>query len=443
MNNFSRLLWAAGILTAVAILATFLGAAESHSGIDRFLVTVPNPAGLPGEAGASGPFRIAITTAGDPAPQMLTSLMWTASSPSIGFDGQRFLFSGRKLATDKDGIWEMEISGSGLQLITQGNGAPASPAYLPNGRIIYSDVPASVKDSSLFPRAIYSCAPDGSDRKRLTFGNHRDERPSLLADGRVLFKRVFNESSFGYESLQMTIHPDGAGFARFNGVAVLASPAEPVSLARQDHSGSRQTESRLTGSRQTGSTLQQDVVKVISRHRPPVLTSVLKASVSTGTLLCLNVYTSRLAAIRDLLPGTISAVRISVLAPSTQGRRVDTPVAHGPVGDDAIGRLAVTRDSKGIPIGTAPVFADGSFQVVVPADVPLQLTLLENDGTVAATLASGIWVRPNETRGCIGCHENPNLAPTNRRPMAVTQPVTRLTWESGSAEPVPARGGAE
>lgn len=430
MTNFSRLLWAAGILTAVGFFSTFLGAPESHSGIDRFLVTVPNPAGLQGEADASGSLRIGITTAGDPAPQILTSLMWTASSPSIGFDGQRFLFSGRKLATDKDGIWEMEISGSGLHLITQGNGAPASPAYLPNGRIIYSDVPAAVKDSSLFPRAIYSCAPDGSDRKRLTFGNHRDERPTLLADGRVLFERVFNDQSFAYDSLQMTIHPDGAGFTRFNGVAVLA---EPVSLAGHDQSESRQT----------GSALEQDVVKVLSRPRPPILTSVLKASVSTGTLLCLNVYTSRLAAIRDLLPGTITAVRISVLAPSTQGRRVDTPVAHGPVGDDAIGRVAVTHERNQISIGTAPVFADGSFQVVVPADVPLQLTLVKNDGTVAATLASGIWVRPNETRGCIGCHENPNLAPTNRRPIAVTQPVTRLTWESGSAGPVPARGGGD
>lgn len=367
----------------------------SYSGSDRFLVTEPNLAVPQGEPGA---LRIGIITTDDPTPQILTSSMWTASSPSLAFDGQRFLFTGRKLQTDRDGIWEMEISGAGLRLITEGNGAPASPVYLPDGRIIYSDVPSAVDKTSRFTRSIYSCAPDGSDRRRLTFGNHRDERPSVLADGRVLFKRVFNQQSLAVDSLQMTIHPDGAGFSRF-----------------------------------TGSVVDQDVVKILTRARPPILTSVLKASMSTGTLLCLNVYTSRLATIKDLQPGMISEVRISVLGPSTKGQ-ADSPAGH-------VAHAAIAHDPNATPIGSAPVFEDGSFQVGVPADVPLQLTLLRKDGTVAATLASGIWVRPNETRGCIGCHENPNLAPVNRLPIAVTQPVTQLTWESGSAGSAPASGG--
>jgi hypothetical protein len=30
-----------------------------------------------------------------------------------------------------------------------------------------------------------------------------------------------------------------------------------------------------------------------------------------------------------------------------------------------------------------------------------------------------MWLRPNERRGCVGCHEDPELVPANRVPLAV------------------------
>jgi hypothetical protein len=58
--------------------------------------------------------------------------------------------------------------------------------------------------------------------------------------------------------------------------------------------------------------------------------------------------------------------------------------------------------------------------IEVPADTPLRIDLIDEREQVLAALTSGLWVRPNENRGCIGCHENPEIAPGNRLPLAVS-----------------------
>jgi len=63
-------------------------------------------------------------------------------------------------------------------------------------------------------------------------------------------------------------------------------------------------------------------------------------------------------------------------------------------------------------VGEAPVEADGSFNVEVPADVPLLLQTLDERGLALAT-CGWFWVKPREKRGCIGCHEDPERVPEN------------------------------
>ena len=38
-----------------------------------------------------------------------------------------------------------------------------------------------------------------------------------------------------------------------------------------------------------------------------------------------------------------------------------------------------------------------------------------------------IWVKPKETRGCIGCHEDPERIPENQYVLALQRPSNRLT----------------
>jgi hypothetical protein len=74
-------------------------------------------------------------------------------------------------------------------------------------------------------------------------------------------------------------------------------------------------------------------------------------------------------------------------------------------------------------LGEAPVEPDGSFFVEVPADTPFSIQLLDEKGKVLESMPRWIWVRRGTSRGCIGCHENKELAPENRVSDAVRKAV--------------------
>jgi len=216
---------------------------------------------------------------------------------------------------------------------------------------------------------------------RLTFGDQQDIVPRLLPDGRVRFQRRVLDTPGFSAPLELVIHPDGTGLAPWVGSAA-DDPAPPDLPPVKAPGGDR----ILTAT------------KAAPRPVPPVLTSVIRTDWKTGTLLCLNVYKSRIPAVANLPPGSIQRVRIT------------------------------TRNAAGEELaGEAPVMSDGSFLVEVPADTPLQIHLLGGDGNPLASFKSGIWVRANENHGCVGCHEDRELAPENRQPLAVQrQPASLL-----------------
>jgi hypothetical protein len=99
----------------------------------------------------------------------------------------------------------------------------------------------------------------------------------------------------------------------------------------------------------------------------------------------------------------------------------------------AIGASGPGSTQAGIPptlprrfLGEVPVEEDGSFNVEVPADIPIELQLLDKHG-MALRSCGWIWVKNNEPRGCIGCHEDQELTPENRMVDAVKKPSISLT----------------
>jgi len=72
--------------------------------------------------------------------------------------------------------------------------------------------------------------------------------------------------------------------------------------------------------------------------------------------------------------------------------------------------------------GVVQVEEDGSFYLKVMADIPFRIRTLDEDGKVVNGPCSWLWLRPNERRGCIGCHEDPELAPENRVSQAIKNP---------------------
>jgi hypothetical protein len=77
-------------------------------------------------------------------------------------------------------------------------------------------------------------------------------------------------------------------------------------------------------------------------------------------------------------------------------------------------------------LGEIDLVDDGSFNIQVPANVPLQLQLIGSDGKALRT-CSWIWVKNRENRGCIGCHEDGELAPENVLAKSLTRASIPLT----------------
>ena len=144
-----------------------------------------------------------------------------------------------------------------------------------------------------------------------------------------------------------------------------------------------------------------DAQAVVPRPEPQGLISAVIDSLSWGHLHCLSVYESNLPEVKAIPKGAVKRVRFVGGSPAP---------ASGPE----------RSSSQSLPeagtrlMGEAPVEPDGSFFVEVPADTPFLIQLLDGKGKVLETMPRWIWVRRGTSRGCIGCHENKELAPQNR-----------------------------
>ncbi len=156
-----------------------------------------------------------------------------------------------------------------------------------------------------------------------------------------------------------------------------------------------------------------DAQPLVSRPEPTGLISAVEDSLKWGHLHCLSVYDSDRPEMRQIKPGEIKKARFVEGIPASSA----TPRAAGRM-PQATTRL----------IGEAPVEADGSFFVQLPADTPFIIQLLNAGGSVVETMPRWIWVRRGTSRGCIGCHENKELAPENRVSDAVRRAEPHILW---------------
>ncbi len=75
-------------------------------------------------------------------------------------------------------------------------------------------------------------------------------------------------------------------------------------------------------------------------------------------------------------------------------------------------------------LGYAPIEPDGSFKLVVPADTPIGLAVVDSEGRAFQTHTNWIQVRPGERRTCDGCH-------SPRRGAAINSGTTVNNMPSG------------
>ena len=130
----------------------------------------------------------------------------------------------------------------------------------------------------------------------------------------------------------------------------------------------------------------------------------------TARLYCLNVYTNDFQDKTWLPPGTVKTLRL------LEGVSRQASDSAGTTSRAVLPPLASRRI-----LGEVPVAPDGSFNVEVPANMPVELQLVDENGLTLRS-CGWVWTHNHFNQGCIGCHEDPELTPENLMVDALKSP---------------------
>lgn len=382
---------------------------------------------------------------------VLSKDFYAVRSPEVSCDAAKLLFAGRKARDDGWQIWEMDLKNKNSRQITAFNENCIDPAYLPGDRFVFSKQVNNEDNQAEY--ALFTGSLDGTGISRITFDPHANFAPTVLKDGRVvtISRQLFPETG---QSMYMVMRPDGTKAMQFY---TGKEGTEPVSRAWET-AGAEVLfiESSPDGS--TGS--------LMSVHQNRPLNSVVNVSagiegsfryvfpMQTGEYLISYrfSYTDKYSLYKfdpeKRSPGkliysnpyfhAVEAVEVAKIEkprdlPSEVNEEKETGllfcqdinISGNPSEDKSPGikkaKKIQVSGMKGL-FGEVDVEEDGSFYLKVMADTAFQIRTLDENGEPVHGPSAWIWIRPNERRGCVGCHEDPELVPANRVPMAVKKP---------------------
>jgi len=295
----------------------------------------------------------------DAAPRVLSEGLVAAGGASVRWDAARVAFAAKENASDRFAVFTCAPDGSDRVRACETAADCGAAAFLADGRIVFS---------AATPEGGWALFTSGAPPQRITFSGGADVDPTALADGRVAFA---SRASGGTGFQVLAVHVDGTG------VGALCDAQRPRALLAAADDATSNAAWKTIG-----------VVPLAATRKPQGHLSVVDAAKPWGDVFCIDAR---------------------------------------PTGEAVARRVRFTQlDAGGRALGDVALEKDGSFFVRVPTDAPLGLALLDADGRVVATQHAPIWTRPGETRGCIGCHEDGDTAPPNVRPLAVTAPPVPL-----------------
>lgn len=332
--------------------------------------------------------------------------------PAVSSDATRLVFAARERAGEPRRIWSCDADGGDRRLAVDAQEDCASPALLPDGRIVYAAVtsrPGVTPDRDA-AWALWVAPGTGLSGRRITFGAGHEVGPVVLLDGRVLYGSWQPGGARSASGVFLyTLHPDGTGAARVPAPDALRDPHAWAQLADGRILATVGEVVWIRGAgggpwarapADEGPALLEEAfgsLPLRARPRPQGHLSIVDEERHHGDLLCL-----------DARPAGVSG-----------GVRARFRALSGTVHEGA-------RPAADL-LGSVPLASDGSFFVRLPADTSLLLDVVDEEGEVLVEGETPFWVRPHETRACIGCHEDPDTAPPNRRPLATRhEPVFLL-----------------
>ena len=144
-----------------------------------------------------------------------------ARDPEVSFDGRTILFSMRTNKADDYHIYEMDVDGRHLRQLTFGAYlSDIDPAYLPDGRIVFSSTrePKLCQCNRHVMANLFHMERDGSNLHQIGRNALFEGHPVALPDGTILYDRwEYVDKHFGPAFGLWTVNPDGTNHAVFYG----------------------------------------------------------------------------------------------------------------------------------------------------------------------------------------------------------------------------------
>ncbi|HET9887020.1 MAG TPA: hypothetical protein VFR10_05860, partial [bacterium] len=361
-------------------------------------------------------------------------------------------------------IYTCNADGSNMHRISFNQSDDFDPTLLPSGRILYTRW-EHFGTMNRFP--LFVTNPDGTGTFH-KFGPHDRNffHPQVTPDGRLIAIEstevegdsgpiallklesgpadpALNERSSHWDVLTANVNTDGAPWAygafkypfplggnKYVGSYTLpaateedadyglytftllqegaGTPEDPATLSIRD----------LTFLYNDPNTNEYDAQILAAREKPPVIASVVDPAQDSGVFLAQDVFNrgsqdGQEIPVRGADP--IDEIAVIVARPTMQGEPRD---------------FSANDFEKRALLGFAPVYADGSFKIRVPADTPISFATLDDNNRGFVVKRTWLYVRPGEQfTNCFGCHEDrtsTDPVPTNPNPLAASATATDL-----------------
>lgn len=394
--------------------------------------------------------RISAFHRGEPSSlKVLTKNFYSACSPKVSCDGKNVLFAAQQNKDEAWQIWEMQIDDLKCRKITSFKENCTDPDYLPGGRIVFSKL--TINDTVKTAHCLFTCHLNGSGVRQVTFSPDACFGTTVLKDGRLLTINRQLVPDHG-DPMLMVLRPDGTKADMFyktvKGATLTSGPKETsdgrivftesddeikpegiiisINYNRPLHTRLNMT-TGINGDFRSVLPLQSNSYLVSYRKSDresfalyefdPIKKSLGKKVLSHAGYNILDAVTAEEYVRPKKLPsevdmqvktGLLLCQDINFLNMSPAGNNKDLYKAS------KIEVLGV--DSS---YGVVHVKKDGSFYLKVMADTPFRIRTLDEGGNIINGPCKWLWLRPNERRGCIGCHEDPELVPENKVSLAI------------------------
>jgi len=326
-------------------------------------------------------------------------------------------------------LYSCKLDGTELRRLTFNPSSDLSPWILPDGRMVYAAWQLSTADRGRMGRvALHAVNIDGTDNNIFAGdeGLRVKHMPCVTANRLVVFVESDRlpwdgAGRLSYVTLRRNLHSHHAITTEKDGLFLSPSPLPDgqILVSRRD-SDKQKTHGiyRLDPESGRMELLYDDpkyhdiqAKAVTPRAVPDGRSTVVLESEPTAKIYCLDFHISDLAADKWIKPPSNLKLRVLEGLPR-KARAGSEPSALS---------SSITKRF----LGEINVDPDGSFNIQVPANIPIQLQLVDSHG-MALRASHWIWAKNKEHRGCIGCHEDNELTPPNKFVSALSRNSTPL-----------------